>query len=179
MKSVSLLLRAKMGKPIPYFEYEIKRKDGKAVPVETGGQAILKNGKPVAIQIITRDITERKKDKQALADRNRKLAESEERYRELYDSFGQAFIATDWDLNITHWNKAAENFSKVSAINAIGRKLNDVLPDSGFLDVNRYYDSLLGGRNAHFTATHCRAKKLVSNQFLIFPCTRLQAEYSI
>ena len=142
-----------MGKPVPYFEYEIKKKDGNIVPVETGGQAILKNGKPVAIQIITRDITERKKTEQALAERNKKLAESEARYRELYDSFGQAFIATDWDLNITHWNKAAEKLSKVKAITAVGKKIYDVLPESDFFDVNRYYDTLLGGRSAHFTVT--------------------------
>ena len=153
MKSVSILLRAKMGKPIPYFEYEIKRKDGTIIPVETGGQAILKNEKPVAIQIITRDATERKKTQEALAERNKKLAESEARYRELYDSFGQAFIATDWDFNITHWNKAAEKLSNVKATNAIGTKVYDVLSVSDLIDVNRYYDSLLGGKSAHFTVT--------------------------
>ncbi|UCC57876.1 MAG: PAS domain S-box protein [Candidatus Bathyarchaeum sp.] len=60
-KSLAILLKAKMGKPIPYFEYELTRKDGTTIPVETGGQAIFKDGKPVAIKIITRDITERKK----------------------------------------------------------------------------------------------------------------------
>ncbi|MCJ7431689.1 PAS domain S-box protein [Candidatus Bathyarchaeota archaeon] len=49
-KSVAMLLKARMGKPIPYFEYELKRKDGTTVPVETGGQAIFEDGKPVAIQ---------------------------------------------------------------------------------------------------------------------------------
>ena len=153
IKSISILLRARMGKPVPYFEYEIKKKDEKTVPVETGGQAILKNGKPVAIQIITRDITEHKKAQQALAERNKKLAESEASYRELYDAFGQVFIATDWDFNITHWNKAAENLSNVKAINAVGKKLSDILPESGFIDVNRYYNSLLEGKAAHFTVT--------------------------
>ena len=162
IKSISILLKARMGKQIPYFEFEIKRKDGTIVPVETGGQAILKNGKPVAIQIITRDITERKKAQQALAERSKKLAESEARYRELYDTFGQVFIATDWDLNITHWNKAAENLSNVKAINAVGKKLYDILPESDFIDVNRYYNSLVEGKTAHFMVT--TASRRISEQ---------------
>jgi PAS domain S-box-containing protein len=144
MKSVSVLIRARMGKPIPYFEYEIKRKDGTIVPVETGGQAILKDGKPVAIQIITRDITERKKAQRA-------LAESEASYRELYDSFGQAFISTDWDLNVTHWNKAAENMTKLRAEQVVGRKVHDIAPISDLINVNEYYASLRAGQNAHYT----------------------------
>ena len=75
-KSLAMLLKARMGKPISYFEYEIKRRDGTAVQVETGGQAILKDGKPIAIQIITRDITERKKAEET-------LKESEEKFRNL------------------------------------------------------------------------------------------------
>ena len=52
-----MLLKARMGKPVPYFEYEIRRKDGKIIKVETGGQAIFKEEKPIGIQIITRNIT--------------------------------------------------------------------------------------------------------------------------
>ncbi|UCB43518.1 MAG: PAS domain S-box protein [Dehalococcoidales bacterium] len=54
------LAEAKSGKPIPYFETAIRRKDGTVVPIETGGQAIIEDGEAVGIQIITRDITERK-----------------------------------------------------------------------------------------------------------------------
>ncbi len=73
-KSLEMLLRAKMGNPIPYFESIIKRKDGSLVPVESGGQAIYKDGKVTGIQIITRDITERKRVEKELRD-------SEERFR--------------------------------------------------------------------------------------------------
>jgi PAS domain S-box-containing protein len=153
MKSVSILLRARMGKPIPYFEYEVKKKNGTIVPVETGGQAIFKDGKPVAIQIITRDITERKKALQALAEKSKKIAESEASYRELYDSFGQAFVATDWDLNVTHWNKAAEKITGVRTGQAVGRKVYDILPLSQFVDVSKYYETLREGQNAHYTVS--------------------------
>ncbi len=59
-KSFSMLKEAIMGRPIPYFESVIRRKDGALVPVESGGQAIFKDGKVEGIQVITRDITERK-----------------------------------------------------------------------------------------------------------------------
>jgi PAS domain S-box-containing protein len=150
MKSVSMLLKAKMGKPIPYFEYLLKRKDGTIIPVETGGQAIFKDGKPVGIQIITRDITERKKAEQALEEHNKKLIESEASYRELYESFGQAFIATDWALNVTHWNKAAQKITKIEASKAVGKKVYDILPEYSSFDVKGYYHTLRQGRNAHF-----------------------------
>jgi PAS domain S-box-containing protein len=74
LKSIAMLLKARVGQAIPYFEYELKKKDGTLIPVETGGQAIFKDGKPVAVQIITRDITERKKAEEALRD-------SEEKHR--------------------------------------------------------------------------------------------------
>ena len=60
-RSLEMLLKARAGKPISYFESFIKRKDGQLVPVESGGQAILQDGKAVGIQIITRDITERRR----------------------------------------------------------------------------------------------------------------------
>ena len=83
LKSIAMLLKARLGKTIPYFEYELKRKDGTLIPVETGGQAIFKDGKPVAIQIITRDITERKKAEED-------LMKSEEKFRSLTEA------TSDW-----------------------------------------------------------------------------------
>jgi len=59
-KSLFMLKKAMSGEPVPYFESVIKRKDSRYVPVESGGQAIFRDGKVVGIQIITRDITERK-----------------------------------------------------------------------------------------------------------------------
>jgi PAS domain S-box-containing protein len=59
-KSILMLRKAMTGEPVPYFESFIKRKEGELVPVESGGQAIFKDGKVVGIQVITRDITQRK-----------------------------------------------------------------------------------------------------------------------
>jgi len=96
-RSLEMLLRARTGKPIPYFESVIRRKDGQLVPVESGGQAILHDGKVVGIQIITRDITERRRMedelreystrlKQLVDERTRALQESEKKYRSLVEN---------------------------------------------------------------------------------------------
>ena len=41
---------AKKGKPVPYFEMMLKRKDGELLYVETGGQAVFKDGEVIGIQ---------------------------------------------------------------------------------------------------------------------------------
>jgi PAS domain S-box-containing protein len=117
-KSLEMLLKARTGKPIPYFDSAIKRKDGRLVAVETGGQAILQDGKVVGIQIITRDITERKRMEEELrrystqleqlvAERTRKLGESEGRFRELSDLLPQIVFEIDEKGSLQYMNRAA------------------------------------------------------------------------
>jgi PAS domain S-box-containing protein len=55
------LEEARSGKPVPYFETAIQRKDGTVIMVEACGQPVFKDGEVVGIQAITRDITERKR----------------------------------------------------------------------------------------------------------------------
>lgn len=111
-KSVALLLKARMGKPIPYFEYELKRKDGTAISVETGGQAIFKDGKPVAIQIITRDITERKRAETM-------LRQSEEWFRQFFEDAPDYLYVISPEGKILDINK--------SALTALGYNKEEVI----------------------------------------------------
>jgi PAS domain S-box-containing protein len=115
-KSLEMLLKARTGKPIPYFESAITRKDGRLVSVESGGQAILQDGKVVGLQIITRDITERKRMEDELkrhsehleelvAERSGKLAESERRFRELAELLPQIVFEIDEQGNLMFANR--------------------------------------------------------------------------
>jgi PAS domain S-box-containing protein len=97
-KSFEALQKAKKGKTIPYFESEIKRKDGEIVQVETGGQPILRDGKVVGVQIITRDITERKKTEN-------ELKNNEEKLRRIIDSSPDGIMLTDLQGNIIECNQ--------------------------------------------------------------------------
>jgi PAS domain S-box-containing protein len=75
-------------------------------------------------------------------ERTQKIIEGEQSYRDLYESFGEAFIATDWELTIIHWNKAAERITRVPAKEALGKKVYDVLPEMMTVDITPYYEAL-------------------------------------
>jgi len=54
-------------------EFRLKHKDGSDVYVETRGTVVMSDGRPVAIQAIARDVTERKKTEEALKETEFKL----------------------------------------------------------------------------------------------------------
>ncbi|HOU50678.1 MAG TPA: PAS domain S-box protein [Smithella sp.] len=66
-------------------EYRLKHKDGSDVYVETRGSIVMSRGKPVAIQAIARDITERKKAEAA-------LKEAESKLRTIFDSAADGML---------------------------------------------------------------------------------------
>lgn len=66
-------------------EYRLKHKDGSDVYVETLGSVVMSKGKPVAIQAVARDITERKKVEAALKEAQSKL-------RTIFDSASDGII---------------------------------------------------------------------------------------
>ena len=99
-KSLAMLLRARKGESTPYFESVIRRKDGTLVPVESGGKPLFRNGKVVGIQIITRDISTRKKEE-------REVLESERKYRELADQLPEIVFETDTRGRLTFLNERA------------------------------------------------------------------------
>jgi len=79
------------------FESIHYHKDGSQYPVEIHLSAITLKGEPMIVGI-AHNITERKK---ALE----KLRESEEKYRNLYESMMDAFVRTDMEGNIIEFNK--------------------------------------------------------------------------
>jgi PAS domain S-box len=83
-------------------------------------------------------------------ERTRKIRESEQSYRDLYESFGEAFIATDWELNVIHWNRASERMTNVASKDALGRKLYDVLPEMKTVDFSPYFEAAQKQRPARF-----------------------------
>lgn len=98
---------------------------------------------PDQIAVFFMDITERKKVEQA-------LRESEQKYRELYESVDEAFLVTDWELTVINWNKAAERVTTVPAKDALGKKIYEVLPEMQAIDFNPYFESLREKRPTRF-----------------------------
>jgi len=84
-------------------EYMALRKDGSTFPVMIYSSPIIHKNRPAGLRGIVIDITERKKAEQA-------LRESEEKYRNLFDSARDVIFTGDLKGNITQVNKAAEEY---------------------------------------------------------------------
>ncbi|MCJ7632823.1 PAS domain S-box protein, partial [Candidatus Bathyarchaeota archaeon] len=139
-KSVAMLLKARMGKSIPYFEYELKRTDGTIVPVETGGQAIFEDGKPVAIQIITREVTERRKTEEA-------LRQSEEKHRDLFENAMDVILTLDLKGSITTVNNSVLRFGYKKE-DLVGKDLLDFVSKEYWPAVMRDFSKVARGEPA-------------------------------
>jgi PAS domain S-box-containing protein len=103
------------------YEQRARAKDATVFPVEVRTRPIPTQGRELTMTVI-RDMTARKKTEE-------RLRESEESYRELAESITDVFFAMDNDLTITHWNKASEYLTGVTARDAIGRSLMEVFPE--------------------------------------------------
>ncbi len=126
-----------------------------AIPIKRNGNEI------VGALVIFEDITERKRMQEKfeeyactleklLDERTKKIVENERDYKELYESFGEAFIATDWEFNVIHWNKAAERVTTVKTGDALGKKVYNVLPEMMNIDVSPYFEALSKNKPARF-----------------------------
>ena len=104
------------------YEIEVNDINGKKIPVEISASVIKYHGKTAEMAII-RDITERK-----LAEAT--LRQSENKYRELTESISDVFFAMDNELRYTHWNKASEKLTGVTATDALGKKFFDIFPEN-------------------------------------------------
>ncbi len=85
------------------YEIDVIAKDGRRVPVEVSTQAIYENGAPIGVQGTVRDITERKRSRDALEMFSRRLIEAQEEERqriarELHDQIGQVLTAVRINL---------------------------------------------------------------------------------
>jgi len=80
------------------YEAEVVCKNGHRIPVEISSRMIYRDGHPIGVQGIARDITERKRAQQTLQNYSRRLVEVQEAERqnlsrELHDEIGQALTA--------------------------------------------------------------------------------------
>lgn len=111
--------------------YRVIHKAGIVRWILTKGKSIdaAKNGGFKVVGTHT-DITELKEYELA-------LSASEENYRDLAESLSDVFLALNKNLVFTYWNKACEKIFKVSATEAIGRKMYEVLPYFAGSDIEK------------------------------------------
>jgi len=102
------------GDPPSRMETRFKCKDGSWIWVEIESKLIKKWGLPVGFQLVSRDITNRKRAEEA-------LQESEERYRNLMDEAPIGFCNVDIKGKITYVNRNFEDVSGYSREDVVGK----------------------------------------------------------
>jgi diguanylate cyclase (GGDEF)-like protein/PAS domain S-box-containing protein len=111
------------------YEVDCLSKSGKMVTLEINSSIITKDGVPVAVQGIARDVTERK-----LADEA--IRKTEESYRDLFENANDLIYTHDLEGNFTSLNRAGEIITGYSREEALKMNLAQVVaPD--FLDIAR------------------------------------------
>jgi diguanylate cyclase (GGDEF)-like protein/PAS domain S-box-containing protein len=104
----------------PPFEVEVSTKNGERIWLELSTHILRRDGIPVAVQGIARDVTERKRVEAALRD-------SEEQFHALSSAAQDAIIMMDNDGRVSFWSAAAERVFGYSRDEAIGSQVHDLL----------------------------------------------------
>ncbi|MBC7219365.1 MAG: PAS domain S-box protein [Hadesarchaea archaeon] len=100
-KAMERLAKWKQGvKSLPPYEVQVEAKGGRKVSFEVSTNPVLKEGKLVAINILARNVTERKLVEE-------KLRASEEKYHSLVESSDDSIYLLDRDLRFLFANRAA------------------------------------------------------------------------
>lgn len=104
------------------YELECIRKDGSRVTVEVNSTLISRDGKPMAVQGIARDVTERKLAETA-------IRESEAKFRTLAETASDAIITIDESGTMQFVNAGTEKIFGRSADGMIGQNISMLIPE--------------------------------------------------
>ena len=111
------------------YEMDCITKDGRRLTLEINSTVIRKEGEPVAVQGIARDVTERKNHERA-------LQESETRFRELFENANDLIYTHDLDGKFTSLNRAGERITGYTREEALNITISDVVAPE-YLDYAR------------------------------------------
>ncbi|HEY2846599.1 MAG TPA: diguanylate cyclase, partial [Pyrinomonadaceae bacterium] len=102
------------------YELDCRRKDGAIITLEVNSSVILQDGKPIAVQGIAREITERKQGEEA-------LRKSEERYRDLIENANDLIYTHDLEGNFTSLNRAGEIITGYTREEALKMNIREIV----------------------------------------------------
>jgi|CXWL01.1.fsa_nt_gi diguanylate cyclase (GGDEF)-like protein/PAS domain S-box-containing protein len=104
------------------YEVDCLKSDGSRATLEVNSSVITKDGQPIAIQGIARDITERKAAEQA-------LRESEAQFRTLAETASDAIITIDDSGIISFINAGAEKMFGYTEEEMLGNNITMLMPE--------------------------------------------------
>lgn len=117
-----------------FYEKEYTRKDGRIIPVELKTLVTCDSeGRPSRMWAIVRDTSERNALKAATLKALQDLRASEEMHGKLLqnvlDSMPSLLVSVDAEGRVTQWNHEAENQTGTKRDGALGRFIEELLPD--------------------------------------------------
>ncbi|MCJ7646937.1 PAS domain S-box protein [bacterium] len=134
------------GKGIQPFEIEVRRKDGRTVPLEINPRIIDYMGSKTDL-IILRDITERKKKEEALRERVEKLrlkakqlAITAKEKEDILNSINDGFLVLDKNWIYTYFNKQGAKMVGMSKKDLIGKCVWDIFPHAKDTKFYKFYN---------------------------------------
>ncbi len=142
------------GMTTPPMEYEFVRFDGSTFMGEIRGTPILYGGRQ-CVQVILRDITERKKAEE-------KLQESEKRYRQLVENTTAIILRIDLEGRITFINDHAQTFFGYPADEILGQPaVGTIIPEreSTGRDLAGMVEKIVAEPDRYHTNTNENIKK--------------------
>jgi PAS domain S-box-containing protein len=119
-KMIERILRT--GEPGEY-EKEYIRKDGSRVPILLTTFIVKgRDGQPIALAAIVKDVSERKKNEKA-------IRESEEKYRTIVENTSEFIYMIDKDFRVLSLNKSAANILGGKPHEIVGKSLLEIFPE--------------------------------------------------
>lgn len=121
-KSTTIYGRLLAGEKIPPYERTFRRRDGTLIPVEINAELVRDlDGKPLHVQSMVRDITERKQAEAA-------LRESETRQRALLRAIPDLMFRIHRDGTYLDYHATDPKIMLLPPEQFLGRKITDVMP---------------------------------------------------
>jgi len=112
-----ILEKIRSGESVEHFETVRQTKDGRLIDVSVTASPIKDaSGKPVGVSKVARDITERKRAAEQIAEQAAFL-----------DKARDAIVAVDLEGKILFWNKGAEHMYGWTREETVGRKMSELL----------------------------------------------------
>ncbi len=103
-------------------EIRLRHKDGRTIYVEAQGATIMSKGKPVAIQVIAHDITERKRAEKV-------LRESEYKYKSLIENIPDIIFTVDLEGKITFVSSKVKEILGYENAETINKNIFNFIPE--------------------------------------------------
>jgi two-component system, cell cycle sensor histidine kinase and response regulator CckA len=120
-----MLQRKLSGQERTNYEVEIKVRDGRVLTLEISSRLIMKNGKPVGVQGIARDISDRKRTEDTLRQSEERAQRGQKIWAQTFDAIGEGILVYDKDKWIVRCNVHAAEMMEMQPEAVMGLSFSE------------------------------------------------------